>query len=406
MVVPRIASAAVVAAVLAAGAALVPAAPAQAPARATASARVAGGDLGVSAVVRARGDARERDAARLTGGALAVARGTATATATRDDGAGRAQAAAIARDVSVLDGLVRAAEVRRSAVAEDGQVTYGGEVRGLQIGGEPRVDLPERRSFTADGVRVTVNADGAGLTVELTEAAAGFAAGDRARIAVVRAAAFDGADPAPAPRPSATPAPSVTPAPEPEAEPSPDAAAPRRRRESAARRLARGRFVFPVHGRVRVADDFGGPRAIGPHQGNDLFAPFGAPVLAVADGTLNRVGTLPISGNRLWLQTDRGDAFFYAHMSAFAPDAVNGRRVQAGTLLGFTGNTGNAEPTPPHVHFEIHPGDGAAIDPHAALLAWRARGAAPAGGWLARYGDAAAPQPGALVASRDLIAEG
>ena len=97
-------------------------------------------------------------------------------------------------------------------------------------------------------------------------------------------------------------------------------------------------------------------------------------MLAVADGRLNRVGTLPISGNRLWLKTDRGDSFFYAHLSAFAPEAVSGRRVKAGTLLGFVGNTGDAEPTPPHVHFEVHPGDGDAIDPHEVLIAWQDRG--------------------------------
>ena len=85
-------------------------------------------------------------------------------------------------------------------------------------------------------------------------------------------------------------------------------------------------------------------------------------MLAVADGTVHRVGTLPISGNRLWLHTDAGDAFFYAHLSAFSPAAVNGRKVKAGTVLGFTGNTGDAEPTPPHVHFEIHPGGGGGRD--------------------------------------------
>jgi murein DD-endopeptidase MepM/ murein hydrolase activator NlpD len=137
-----------------------------------------------------------------------------------------------------------------------------------------------------------------------------------------------------------------------------------------------------------------------------VFADFGAPVLAVADGTIQRVGTLPISGNRLWLYSDRGDAFFYAHLSAFAPDAVDGRHVEAGTLLGFTGNTGDAEPTPPHVHFEIHPGgeERKAIDPHAVLLAWGDHGIVPSGGWLARYGDDTAARPGALVEVRDFIA--
>ena len=221
-------------------------------------------------------------------------------------------------------------------------------------------------------------------------------------MADVAADAADGADPAATPEPSATPIPTPEPA-VPAA--TPEADAPARRRASHARRLARGRFVFPVYGDVRCADDFGAPRAIiGEHEGNDCFAAFGSPVLAVADGTLNRVGTLPISGNRLWLETDRGDAFFYAHLSAFAPDAVSGRRVRAGTLLGFTGNTGDAEPTPPHVHFEIHPNDGKAIDPHAVLAAWQARGELPADGWLARYGEDTEARPGTLVEVRDFIA--
>ena len=110
-------------------------------------------------------------------------------------------------------------------------------------------------------------------------------------------------------------------------------------------------------------------------------------MLAVADGTVYKVGTLPISGNRLWLRTPRGDAFFYAHLSAFAPDAVNGRQVKAGTVLGFTGNTGDAEPTPPHVHFEIHPGG----EPRRRSIPTGccSRGSStdrPAGGWIARYG--------------------
>jgi murein DD-endopeptidase MepM/ murein hydrolase activator NlpD len=218
----------------------------------------------------------------------------------------------------------------------------------------------------------------------------------------VGAEAADGADPA------ATPEPTGTPTPDPLEPPAPadDAPAqpPAKPRVTAARRLARGSFVFPVYGDVRCADDFGAYRQIGAHEGNDCFAAFGSPVLAVADGTLNRVGTLPISGNRLWLKTDRGDAFFYAHLSAFGPEAVSGRRVKAGTLLGFVGNTGDAEPTPPHVHFEIHPGDRKAIDPHEILAAWQANGELPSGGWLARYGDDTEARPGALVEVRDFIA--
>ena len=171
-------------------------------------------------------------------------------------------------------------------------------------------------------------------------------------------------------------------------------------------RLSGPSFSFPIYGAASVSDGFGAPRAQGAHQGNDLFADFGAPVLAVADGTLERVGTLPISGNRLWLRTDAGDAFFYAHLSAFAPAAVNGRRVTTGTVLGFVGNTGDAEPTPPHVHFEIHPAGGPAIDPYAVLTSWQERDTVRDDDWLARYGGDTEPRPGALVPVRDFIAGG
>jgi murein DD-endopeptidase MepM/ murein hydrolase activator NlpD len=203
------------------------------------------------------------------------------------------------------------------------------------------------------------------------------------------------ATPTPTPTPTATP----TPAAKKKAK-----AGKRRKAPKVRERLTGQRYAFPVYGDARVADDFGAARQIGAHQGNDVFARFGAPVLAVADGFVEKVGTLPISGNRLWLRTAAGDEFFYAHLSAFSPDAVNGRRVKAGTVLGFTGNTGDAEPTPPHVHFEIHPGGKDAIDPHAILLAWQENRDVPPGAWLARHGADTAQRPGALVEVRDFIA--
>jgi murein DD-endopeptidase MepM/ murein hydrolase activator NlpD len=272
-----------------------------------------------------------------------------------------------------------------------------GSITGLVVNGQDFGDEAGEHTWTSGGARVTANRAGEGLRVRLTRPVAGFATGTTVVVARVEADAIDGADPAATP----TPAPTPTPEPEPRATPEPTPAKPK---ITPAQRLARGRFVFPVYGDARVADDFGAPRHIGAHQGNDIFAAFGSPVLAVADGTLNRVGTLPISGNRLWLKTERGDSFFYAHLSAFGPEAVSGRKVEAGTLLGFVGNTGDAEPTPPHVHFEIHPGGKKAIDPHAVLTAWQARGVVPADGWLARYGNDTEARPGALVEVRDFIA--
>ena len=176
-----------------------------------------------------------------------------------------------------------------------------------------------------------------------------------------------------------------------------------------AKRLTRAGFAFPVYGEADFSATFGAARAapIVSHQGVDVFADFGAPVVAVTDGTVSKVGTLEISGNRLWLTTDSGDAFFYAHLSAFSPAAVDGRRVKAGTVLGFVGNTGDAEPTPPHVHFEVHPGgmDEDAIDPYRILLAWQGRRDVPAARWCPVRTPSARRRPGALVTVRDFIAE-
>jgi murein DD-endopeptidase MepM/ murein hydrolase activator NlpD len=386
---------------------LVQPATAQAPARASAVAQVASGDLGdvARAAVRHSGrDAAQGSAARP---GMEIGAGRSTVRASRRHGQGSAGASAVAERVSLFGGLVTAARVTRTASAENGGVSYGGSVKGLVIDGVDHGDKRSEHRWSAGGARVTVNRDGEGLRVRLTRAVAGFAAGTTVVIADVEAAAADGADPAatPIPAPTEEPTPEPTRTPEPTKTPEPTATPePRPPKVTAAQRLARGRFVFPVYGKARVADDFGAARQIGAHQGNDVFAAFGSPVLAVADGTLNRVGTLPISGNRLWLKTERGDAFFYAHLSAFAPEAVSGRKVKAGTLLGFVGNTGDAEPTPPHVHFEIHPRDKRAIDPHAVLSAWQRRGVVPSGGWLARYGNDTEARPGALVEVRDFIA--
>ena len=380
--------------------ALAPAAPAQTPARASAEASIASGDLGVvgRAAVEDAGRDRADDGATRPG--MTIEDGRAIVRASRTGGQASARASATAIGISLFDGLVTADRVARTATAQDGGTDFAGSVSGLVVGGEPQGDSSEERSWLLDGARVTVNREGAGLRVRLTRAVAGFASGTTVVVADVGADALDGADPAATPEPPPVPAPTAAPTVTPDATPEP----PAKPRITPEQRLADGRFVFPVYGDVRCADDFGAARQIGAHEGNDCFAAFGSPVLAVADGTLNRVGTLPISGNRLWLKTARGDAFFYAHLSAFSPEAVSGRKVKAGTLLGFVGNTGDAEPTPPHVHFEIHPGDKGAIDPHAILAAWDARGALPTGGWLARYGTDTEARPGALVEVRDFIA--
>jgi hypothetical protein len=103
----------------------------------------------------------------------------------------------------------------------------------------------------------------------------------------------------------------------------------------------------------------------------------GAPILAVASGTVFSVGWNDVGGWRLWLRDEGGNEFYYAHLSAFTSLAVDGRHVRAGDVLGFVGNTGDAEGTPFHLHFEVHPvsmlflGYDGAVNPTAYLNAWK-----------------------------------
>jgi murein DD-endopeptidase MepM/ murein hydrolase activator NlpD len=122
------------------------------------------------------------------------------------------------------------------------------------------------------------------------------------------------------------------------------------------KQLTAAGYVFPVYGPSGFSDTFGAARATtGWHHGQDIFAALGAPVLAVSDGTVFSVGWNRVGGNRLWLRDRSGNEFYYAHLAAFSPLAVDDGRVQAGDVIGFVGNTGDAETTPYHLHFEIHP---------------------------------------------------
>ncbi len=133
------------------------------------------------------------------------------------------------------------------------------------------------------------------------------------------------------------------------------------------------RYVFPVFGSAAsYTDDWGAPRAgTGTHHGNDIFAPTGTPVLAVADGELYKVGVNTLGGNRLWLRDGLGNTYYYAHLSGYTSQVKDGVRVRAGEIIAYVGNTGQAITTPPHLHFEIHPGDGDAVNPYPFLQAWQ-----------------------------------
>ena len=133
-------------------------------------------------------------------------------------------------------------------------------------------------------------------------------------------------------------------------------------------------FVFPVASEVEFIDSWGYPRMTGTssehwHQGTDIFAPTGTPLIASENGTVARIGTGTLGGNKLWVVGESGTEYYYAHLSAFAAGLSDGMRVTAGQLVGYVGDTGNARGTSPHLHFEIHPGGGDAVNPYPVLKA-------------------------------------
>jgi murein DD-endopeptidase MepM/ murein hydrolase activator NlpD len=173
-------------------------------------------------------------------------------------------------------------------------------------------------------------------------------------------------------------------------------------------KLTAGRYVFPVYGPTSFSDTFGAPRAdVTYHHGDDLFGALGQPLVACTDGIVFSVGWNKVGGNRLWIVDKAGNQFYYAHLSAFSTAAVDGAHVRAGEVIGFMGDTGDAEGTPYHLHFEIHPvsllylGYDGAVDPTPYLHAWEHQQDLPfpvAGGWVPLVpGGRAAPEPGAIL---------
>ncbi len=173
-------------------------------------------------------------------------------------------------------------------------------------------------------------------------------------------------------------------------------------------KLTAAHYVFPVYGQSSYIDTFGAPRSdVTYHHGDDIFGQLGQPILACANGIVFSVGWNKLGGNRLWIVDSQGNQFYYAHLSAFSIAAVNGAHVKAGQVVGFMGNTGDAEGTPTHLHFEVHPvsllylGYDGAVDPTPYLDAWKHQQDLPfpiAGGWVPSIaGRAGAPEPGAIL---------
>lgn len=152
------------------------------------------------------------------------------------------------------------------------------------------------------------------------------------------------------------------------AEQAAEAAAARARAQAEARQVGGGPLVACPVGQPRTFyDDFGDPRPGGRvHQGIDMLAPYGTPIYAAQTGSFQETYN-DLGGISAFVTASSGDYTYYAHMQGYA-GVGNGASVPAGTLIGYVGDTGNARGTP-HLHFEYHPGGGAAANPYGMLVA-------------------------------------
>jgi murein DD-endopeptidase MepM/ murein hydrolase activator NlpD len=136
--------------------------------------------------------------------------------------------------------------------------------------------------------------------------------------------------------------------------------------EKAAAEIARNAWQLPIAaGAYRLSGRFGecGSLWAHCHTGLDFAAPSGTPVQAVANGVVTETGWAGAYGNRLILTLEDGTEIWYCHLTSFG--ASVGQAVVGGQSVGLVGSTGNS--TGPHLHLEVRPGGGDAVDPYSTL---------------------------------------
>lgn len=144
------------------------------------------------------------------------------------------------------------------------------------------------------------------------------------------------------------------------------------------------RIVFPVVGPTAFSNDWGAPRWQGSHEGNDLMAPRRTPAVATEPGKVKFWTSSASAGCMLYLYGKSGTTYLYIHLNddltkgndnrgrcvpgvAYWPGLKDGARVQAGQPIGYVGNSGDADATAPHLHFELHPSGRGAVNPYSYL---------------------------------------
>ncbi len=121
-----------------------------------------------------------------------------------------------------------------------------------------------------------------------------------------------------------------------------------------------GNITCPVAGPVSFSDTWGAPRVGHTHQGVDMMAAHGTPLVAIVSGTITYSGYGSSAGNWQILSGNDGNTYWYMHN---ATNIVTSGPVEVGRQIATVGDTGNASYTAPHLHFEFHPGGGSAVNP-------------------------------------------
>ena len=122
------------------------------------------------------------------------------------------------------------------------------------------------------------------------------------------------------------------------------------------------RLAMPLEDvkKKEIADTWQAPRGVGrKHEGQDIFARRGTPVLSATSGYIFNIGENNLGGQTVSVISKGGRIYYYAHLDSYASGIKIGDRVTTRTVLGYVGTTGNAQGTPPHLHFGVYTPSGA-----------------------------------------------
>ncbi|HET6973096.1 MAG TPA: M23 family metallopeptidase [Pyrinomonadaceae bacterium] len=122
------------------------------------------------------------------------------------------------------------------------------------------------------------------------------------------------------------------------------------------------RLAMPLEDvrKTAIADTWQAARGVGrKHEGQDIFAPKGTPILSATSGYIYNIGENNLGGQTVSVISKGGRIYYYAHLDSYARGIKMGDRVTTRTVLGYVGTTGNAQGTPPHLHFGVYTSSGA-----------------------------------------------